>query len=58
MSSSERLASSPFGFLAFFLAADNPVSSALTRELLGWQSAHPGLIEDLGKGHYFHGRSA
>jgi nucleoside-diphosphate-sugar epimerase len=51
-------ASEHFGFLAFFLAADNPVSSALTRELLGWQSAHPGLIEDLDKGHYFHGWSA
>jgi hypothetical protein len=34
------------------------VSSALTRELLGWQPAHPGLIDDLGKGHYFHSRPA
>jgi nucleoside-diphosphate-sugar epimerase len=51
-------ASEHFGFLAGFLAADNPVSSALTRELLGWQPVHPGLIEDLDKGHYFHGRSA
>ncbi len=51
-------ASGHFGFLAGFLAADNPVSSALTRELLGWQPVHPGLIEDLDKGHYFHGRPA
>jgi nucleoside-diphosphate-sugar epimerase len=51
-------ASEHFGFLAGFLAADNPVSSTLTRELLGWQPTHPGLIEDLDKGHYFHGRSA
>src|SRR5713101_3049196 len=51
-------ASEHFGFLAGFLAADNPVSSTLTRELLGWQPAHPGLIEDLDKGHYFDGRSA
>jgi nucleoside-diphosphate-sugar epimerase len=51
-------ASGHFGFLAGFLAADNPVSSALTRELLGWQPAHPGLIEDLGKGYYFHSRPA
>jgi nucleoside-diphosphate-sugar epimerase len=51
-------ASGHFGFLAGFLTADNPASSALTRELLGWQPAHPGLIEDLDKGHYFHGRSA
>ena len=39
-----------------FTGPDNPVSSTLTRALLGWQPAHPGLIEDLDKGHYFHGR--
>jgi hypothetical protein len=32
---------------------DQPASSTLTRELLGWQPAQPGLIEDLDKGHYF-----
>ena len=51
-------ASGHFGFLAGFLAADNPVSSTLTRALLGWQPAHPGLIDDLDKGHYFHSRPA
>jgi nucleoside-diphosphate-sugar epimerase len=51
-------ASGHFGFLAWFLAAGNPVSSTLTRELLGWQPAHPGLIDDLDKGHYFHSRPA
>src|SRR5216683_6939478 len=51
-------ASEHFGFLAGFLTADNPASSTLTRELLGWQPAHPGLIEDLDKGHYFHSRPA
>jgi len=43
-----------FAWLAGFLAADSPASSALTRELLGWQPTHPGLIDDLGQGHYFH----
>jgi nucleoside-diphosphate-sugar epimerase len=43
-----------FGWLAGFIGADSPASSTLTRELLGWQPAHPGLIEDLDKGHYFH----
>jgi nucleoside-diphosphate-sugar epimerase len=43
-----------FGFLAAFLATDSPASSALTRELLGWQPAQPGLIADLDQGHYFH----
>jgi hypothetical protein len=27
--------------------------SPLTRELLGWQPTHPGLLDDLGQGHYF-----
>jgi nucleoside-diphosphate-sugar epimerase len=43
-----------FGWLAGFLAADNPASSTRTRELLGWQPTHPGLVDDLDKGHYFH----
>jgi nucleoside-diphosphate-sugar epimerase len=42
-----------FGWLASFLGVDAPASSALTRELLGWQPVHPGLIDDLDKGHYF-----
>jgi nucleoside-diphosphate-sugar epimerase len=47
-----------FGWLAGFLAADSPASSTLTRELLGWHPTHPGLIDDLDKGHYFHHPSA
>jgi hypothetical protein len=42
-----------FGFLAGFIGLDAPASSVLTRELLGWQPTQPGLIEDLGEGHYF-----
>jgi len=42
-----------FGWLAGFLGADSPASSALTRELVGWQPTHPGLIDDLELGHYF-----
>jgi nucleoside-diphosphate-sugar epimerase len=42
-----------FGFLSAFAAADNPTSSALTRQRLGWEPAHPGLIADLDDGHYF-----
>ncbi len=51
-------AAGQFGWLAGVLAADIPASSALTRELLGWQPAQPGLIDDLDKGHYFRGPSA
>ncbi len=44
-----------FAWLAGYLAIDSPASSELTRELLGWHPTNPGLIEDLDKGHYFHG---
>jgi len=47
-----------FTWLAAFLALDSPASSALTRELLGWQPTHPGLIDDLDQGHYFQGLAA
>jgi nucleoside-diphosphate-sugar epimerase len=43
-----------FTWLAGFLGLDSPASSALTRELLGWQPTHPGLIDDLEQDHYFH----
>jgi nucleoside-diphosphate-sugar epimerase len=42
-----------FAWLATMLAFDSPASSALTRDLLGWQPTHAGLIEDLDQGHYF-----
>jgi nucleoside-diphosphate-sugar epimerase len=41
------------GFLGWVLGLDQPASSVITRELLGWQPVQPGLIEDLDKGHYF-----
>jgi nucleoside-diphosphate-sugar epimerase len=42
-----------FSFLGALVSLDNPVSSALTRQWLGWEPTHPGLIEDLDQGHYF-----
>jgi hypothetical protein len=42
-----------FQFLAFALPVDNPTSSAKTRELLGWEPTHPGLIDDYALGGYF-----
>ncbi|MCL8010173.1 SDR family oxidoreductase [Streptomyces sp. AS02] len=42
-----------FSWLGGLLGLDTPASSALTRELLGWHPSHPGLLEDLDKGHYF-----
>jgi len=47
-----------FTWMAGFLAADSPASSALTRELMGWQPTQLGLIDDLDLGHYFQEASA
>jgi nucleoside-diphosphate-sugar epimerase len=42
-----------FAFLGPFVGIDNPVSSELTRKVLGWAPEYPGLIEDLDHGRYF-----
>ena len=42
-----------FSFLAHFIGLDSPASSTLTRNLLGWEPTHVGLIEDLDQGHYY-----
>ena len=42
-----------FSFLGGFVTLDNPVSAELTRQLLGWEPTHVGLIEDLEDRHYF-----
>ncbi|WP_439956444.1 hypothetical protein [Nocardia nova] len=36
-----------YGPLGPIFAADQPSSSAHTREVLGWEPTHPGLLEDL-----------
>jgi nucleoside-diphosphate-sugar epimerase len=46
-------ATNHFGWFAHFAALDNPASSQRTRELLGWQPMHPGLIPDLDRASYF-----
>ncbi|MCO5994240.1 SDR family oxidoreductase [Actinoallomurus rhizosphaericola] len=42
-----------FAFLGPAVGVDNPTSSEVTRKVLGWEPAHPGLLEDLEQGHYF-----
>jgi hypothetical protein len=42
-----------FGWFAHFAALDNPASSKLTQELLGWQPKQPRLIPDLDRARYF-----
>jgi nucleoside-diphosphate-sugar epimerase len=41
------------GMLVPLLSTDMPASSTITQELLGWKPTHPGLIEDIERGHYF-----
>jgi nucleoside-diphosphate-sugar epimerase len=53
VSISPENAGAHFSWLGGFVAIDSPASSALTRELLGWQPTQLGLIDDLDKGHYF-----
>jgi nucleoside-diphosphate-sugar epimerase len=52
VSISPENASEHFGWLGAFLSTDNPTTSTLTRELLGWQPVHPSLIQDLEERHY------
>ena len=42
-----------FGSLVDVCGLDRRASSTRTRELLGWEPTHPGLVEDLGGDHYF-----
>ncbi|HTU95408.1 MAG TPA: SDR family oxidoreductase [Solirubrobacteraceae bacterium] len=42
-----------FGWLGAFFSWDAPASNALSRERLGWEPTHPGLIADLEAGFYF-----
>jgi nucleoside-diphosphate-sugar epimerase len=58
VSVSDDEAEAHFGFLGAIVAIDNPTSSALTQERLGWRPVHPGLIADLDEGHYFAMQSA
>lgn len=46
-------AAAHFGWLGRLFAIDQPASSQLTRERMGWSPEQAGLIEDLESGHYF-----
>lgn len=53
VSKSAAEAAKQFGFLARPVQVDNPTSSKLTRERLGWTPAHMGLIADLEQSDFF-----
>src|ERR1700759_3462063 len=42
-----------FSWMAGFIGADSPASSAITPELLDCQPTAPALLKDLDQGHYF-----
>jgi nucleoside-diphosphate-sugar epimerase len=50
-------AAKQFSFLSLFLHVDNPTSSQLTQERLGWRPTQPGLIADLDRPQYFEVRT-
>jgi len=49
----EDEAGAHFDWMAHFVALDNPSSSALTREALGWSPKELGLLLDMKQGGYF-----
>jgi nucleoside-diphosphate-sugar epimerase len=53
VSKTKEEAAEHFGWFAHFAALNNPSSSHRTRELLGWQPTHQGLIADLEGPGYF-----
>src|SRR6202034_264597 len=42
-----------FDWMAAFVGIDNPTSSSLTRETLGWSPQEPGLLADMKESGYF-----
>ena len=53
VSKSPARAAKQFSFLAPFIPMDNPTSSKLTQERLGWRPTQPGLLADLDRADYF-----
>ena len=45
-------AGAQFGWLAMFVMADTPASSAITQETFGWRPTHPGLLAGIRQGGY------
>lgn len=48
----QQVPTETFGALGQLFAADQPASSAWTRETYGWRPIHPSIIEDLDAGDY------
>ncbi|MBD2701240.1 SDR family oxidoreductase [Spirosoma sp. BT702] len=46
-------AATHFDWMGRFITFDSPATAIITKEQLDWEPTHPGLIDDLHKGHYF-----
>lgn len=53
VSKSPAEAAKQFSFLGAFVGIDNPTSSKLTQERLGWRPTQPDLMSDLDRADYF-----
>ena len=53
VSRSAKEAAGVYGWLSPFVAADNTVSSALTRAEIGWEPTQPDLLADIDQPGYF-----
>ena len=53
VSKSLEEAAKQFSFLSTFVPVDNPTSSALTQQRLGWAPSQPNLMSDLQRSGYF-----
>ena len=53
VSKSPEQAAKQFSFLSLFIPVDNPSSSKLSQERLGWRPTQPGLLSDLDQSDYF-----
>ena len=53
VSKSGEEAAAHFTWMTHFFGLNDPVSTEITKQKLGWEPTHPGLIEDLETGTYF-----
>jgi nucleoside-diphosphate-sugar epimerase len=53
VSKSQAEATKQFSFLGPIVSIDNPTSSQMTQEQLGWTPTQPGLLADLDQANYF-----
>lgn len=48
----ESVAPERLGFFGMMQTFDHVTTATLTRQLLGWEPTHPGLLDDIAAGHY------